>query len=304
MMPLERVWEFCFQQQNGSKPQIVAAPQPFSNPVSQFPHTLLRPATSILATFFFLSSFAWGQTEEDPAKQKEARLAEMTAMVEAITVEVFEDGERVEATKSEFPVLRTIDSARTRGGREDGSLWVWTHHGLPVAVVELFARDNSNVWGHSMILTSTKEVRSSRGQRIWAPQGEFSFEPIPGAAKPRGRSVVRRVQSRNLARRFSAYIVDQTDRRQFRLLQEPVFRYRGEDVDDGAIYAFVRGESNAEVLLLIQARKDRWEYALVRCSSNELHADLGDVEVWQVDIATNWAGSPDGPFWVYYEISE
>ena len=38
---LERVWDVCFQQQNGSEPQLVTAPQPCSKPESQFPNTLL-----------------------------------------------------------------------------------------------------------------------------------------------------------------------------------------------------------------------------------------------------------------------
>jgi hypothetical protein len=82
-----------------------------------------------------------------------------------------------------------------------------------------------------------------------------------------------------------------------------VFRYLGEGLKDGAIYAFVRGESNAEVLLLVQARGNQWEYALVRCSSNELHATLDGNEVWTVPMAINWSGTPRDTFWVFYATS-
>ena len=50
---------------------------------------------------------------------------------------------------------------------------------------------------------------------------------------PPAKAVVRRIQSRRLARRFSAHIVDGKDRQAFRLLQEPIYRYQGEDGEDG-----------------------------------------------------------------------
>jgi hypothetical protein len=240
---------------------------------------------------------------DDDAEAKKARLAEMKAMAGQITMEVRGTDGSVDAKMIAAPVLRTIDSAKLNKRAEDGSLWIWTHHGLPVAIVELFAAGQSHRWGHAMILTSSEEVTATRGQKVWRPQGEFKFNSIPGAGMPSMKAAVRRIQSRRLARRFSAHIVDGNDRQPFRLLPEPVYRYDGESGEDGAIYAFVRGETNPEALVLIQARNEKWECAAVRCSANEIHVDLDSKDYWMAEKAVNWSGTSADPFWVFYEDS-
>ena len=107
---------------------------------------------------------------------------------------------------------------------------------------------------------------------------------------------------RNIARRFTTNIEDpgQNDKQQFRLLTEPIHRYQGGDIQDGAIFAFVRGASNSEVLLFLQSRRAEWEYGFLRCSSNELVAQLEKKEVWNAPQVPGWIGEPNGPFWVFH----
>jgi len=257
-----------------------------------------------VAVGFFALAINSALLAADDAQLKKARLSEMKAMAGHITVEIESAGSFVAAKMVESPVLRTIDSARVLQRAEDGSLWIWTHRGLPVAIVELFAEGKSHHWGHALILTSPYKTTATRDRHVWKPKATFQFKPLAGAAMPHAKAVARRIQSRKLARRFSAHIVDGRDHQAFRLLQEPIYRYQGEVGEDGAVYAFVRGESNPKALVLIQARNKKWECAVVRCSANELHVDLDGKNYWMVNQAAGWTGTAEGPFLVFYEDSD
>ncbi len=229
------------------------------------------------------------------------RWQEMTSMIDQVSVFVVNDGKQAKAKRPDHALLRTIDNANTIS-TEDGSLWLWTHEGLPVALVELHARARSSRWGFAMLNATNQKIEADVGTRKWTPPEKSGviFTEVPEADPPKDSVAIRKVQMRAIARRFTTNIVYREDRQQFRLLTEPIFRYKGNGIADGAIFAFVRGESNPEVLLFVEARDQKWTYGLLRCSSNKLIAKLDERQVWVAEQIPGWLGQPNEKFWVPY----
>ena len=193
--------------------------------------------------------------DSDGAK---ARMTEMTSMIDGVRIDVDVDGKLQAAKREPKALLRTIDISRKNSGKEDGSLWLWSHDGMPVAMVELWAMNDSHNWGHTMLAVCQRELRGRAAPLTWIPrpQNGIRFKKVPKAGKPHGRPFGRKSQMRNIARRFKTNIEDpgQSNKQQFRLLTEPIHRYKGGDVEDGAIFAFVRGATNPEALLFNPVR--------------------------------------------------
>ena len=229
-------------------------------------------------------------------------------MADAVTIEIDRDGNTVEAKRTAQALLRSIELGRRQSGKEDGSLWLWSHEGLPVALVELWAINDSHKWGHTMLAVSQERLRGIAKDTIWRPKAGNGvvFKPVPHSGEPHPKSFARKTQMRRMSRRFAANIEDpgRDDRQQFRLLPEPIHRYQGADVQDGAIFAFVRGTSNPEALLFLQSRQGQWEYGFLRCSSNELVAKLDGNEVWTAMQVPGWIGDSRESFWVFHRSFE
>ena len=243
-------------------------------------------------------------TDKAQSESKE-RMAEMTSMIDRLKIEVEVDGKMQAAKRHPKALLRTIDRARKTSGNEDGSLWLWSHDGLPVAMVELWATTNigDHNWGHTMLAVSQNDIHGIAESRKWTPKSGMGvkFETVPKGGKPHKKAFGRKIQMRNIARRFTANIEDpgRNNRQQFRLMPEPIHRYQGGEIQDGAIFAFVRGTSNPEVLLFVRLHNGQWEYGFLRCSSNELVAQLDKAEIWKAPQVPGWVGNPEGPFWVF-----
>ena len=106
----------------------------------------------------------------------------------------------------------------------------------------------------------------------------------------------RRVEMTTLARDFSAETGPDEAKRQkatpqLRLLPTPLYRYPQSSSDqdgvvDGAVFCFVVGGGNPQILLVLEAvRQDdklSWRYALSRRTIAELKVFHRSQEVWQV----------------------
>ena len=268
---------------------------------------LTQVALAIVAVF---GSHLCGQsTPKTDSEDVKARMKEMTQIIDGVRLEVTTDGQKKPSKRKKHALLRTIETSRNFGGSEDGSLWLFEHDGLPIAMVELWARNDSHNWGHTMLAVSSGKITGQVGSNNrWTPvpgRG-VTFKAVPNAGKPRPQAKLRKAQMRQISRRFETNIEDpgQSDNQTFRLLTEPIHRYSGGDVEDGAIFAFVRGESNAEALLFLQGRDGQWEFGLLRCSSNELVARLDRREVWRAPQVPGWIGAAREPFWVVHRRFE
>ena len=108
----------------------------------------------------------------------------------------------------------------------------------------------------------------------------ISMQNVPDSAIPRGTKPLRLIQMKQLAARFN---VEETLSGEFyalRQLPRPIDRYddAGNDVVDGAAFAFVYG-TNPEVLLLIECDEEAWRFGTARMSSAEIRITLGEREV-------------------------
>ena len=214
----------------------------------------------------------------------------MTAMIDGVQMKVTSEERTEEATRKETALLRTIETKLS--GFEDGSIWLFEHKGLPVAMVELWTSRKNPSWGHTLLAVTSDELTGTVGGNVWSPEAGNGvvFKPIPEADAPRSTPRLRKIQMRQYSRRFKV--------QEFRLLTEPIHRYAGGDVEDGGIFAFVKGEANPEALVFLQSRGGKWEYGFLRCSSEGLTGTLDEDEVWRVKAAQGYVGSADQPFWV------
>ena len=173
----------------------------------------------------------------------------MTSVIDGVRIGVTSKGKKEEAKRTKTALLRFFEA--NAWGNQDGSLWVFEHDGLPVAMIELWARGKSHRWGHTMLAISSDGLTGKAANNRWKPASGSGvvFKPVPKAKKPISNTNLRKAQMRQLARRFKADNGEPpkaSDAVNFRLLTEPIHRYRGGDVEDGAIFAFVRGETNPE----------------------------------------------------------
>ena len=115
--------------------------------------------------------------------------------------------------------------------------------------------------------------------RPWAPLPDA---PAPAASKPR-----RLTQMRQLARRFQAGKLRESQEPDMqRLLPQPIYRYQNMEakVVDGAVFTFVEA-TDPEALVLLEAVSDadggQWRYAVARMTSSPTRFLLDGELIWE-----------------------
>jgi hypothetical protein len=183
----------------------------------------------------------------------------------------------------------------------DGSAFVWLKDGRPEIIgafwTSLEPRTNRVRHPHAFHSLSEYPLEARFGRHlVWNPKKPgLQFRPIEGAEAPDEKSWRRLTQMRELAREFSVTGVygrlEDTSRRQLRLLSQPIFRYEPNigDVQDGAIFAFTHDfiGTDPDALVVIEARntngKSRWEYSFARFHFTELTGYHREKQVWKVE---------------------
>jgi hypothetical protein len=205
----------------------------------------------------------------------------------------------------EEPLLHWGNPARTG---EDGAVFVWMLDGRPEVIGSVFTYRLPKAIHRKHeyhTLAAGPLAAEYRGERVWAPTSAgVAFQPVPDAPDPAETPRLRLSQMKNLARDFSATLVDLEARRaDLRLVPQPLIRYEPKDkqILDGALFSFALG-TDPEVLLLLEARsstpKDRpvWQFAFARYHYVDLKAFHKGREVWRAeplpDITTLEIGSP------------
>jgi hypothetical protein len=207
----------------------------------------------------------------------------------------------------------------------DGSAFVWLKDGRPEIIgafwTSLEPRTGRVRHSHAFHSLSESPIEAHFGQHlVWNPKNAgLQFRPIEGAEAPDDRSWRRLTQMRTLAREFSVTGVygrlEDTSRRQLRLLSQPIFRYEPStsDVQDGAIFAFTHDVfgTDPDALVVIEARqsdrKPRWEYSFARFHFTELTGYHREKQVWKVE--NEWPepkqhifGADPGRVKIYYTV--
>jgi hypothetical protein len=199
---------------------------------------------------------------------------------------------RAKPTLEIEPLLRWTD-LKAEG---DGTLFLWTSAGRPVAIAQMFSVEGGRRWPHEFQSLSPHLFSFLRdGRSVWSPEAAgIEFKPLPDAPPPARTAAQRLAQMHSMARLFDAS--DDYGNRdniwQLRLLSRPVYRYpkadteakKGEEeVIDGAVFAFVVG-TDPEMLLLFEARRNAagfdWLYGLAPMTSFALQASHSGKQVW------------------------
>jgi len=248
-----------------------------------------------------------GQEPDAPTEaERAARLKEAEAHIAGLKMALA--GKDEEVKPIERPLLVYGDTARSNA---DGTVWAWGPAGRPLVLMETYRNtyaQKNRV--NAITLTSTERVvlRSPSGH-TWEPQKtQVEFKPLAAAAAPDAREAGRLRQLRELARRFTAHEFWDPDNSRFelRLLAQPVHRYSAERTGllDGAVFVLANG-TNPEVVLLIEAvsaagnSSAKWQYALARLGSAELHVMIDGAEAWKQDRTPGVVGQPSDPYWLF-----
>lgn len=163
-------------------------------------------------------------------------------------------------------------------GRVYGDVYLWTEARRPVAVVSIFRwfqpYQSLNVEFSSM--SEAPVVVKRNGEAFWQPtRGGIKWQALTGGVQPRPLRAFRLVQMKQIARRFSAELVDgrsgQASDKVLRLLPQPVYRYpdEGANAPDGALFTMVVG-TDPELLILVESNSDAWRYAVARMNRDAI----------------------------------
>ncbi len=256
--------------------------------------------TVMLGTFLIIAVAARGD-EKAPDEMIKAKLLTLHRH-EAMRWEMFVDPERTKA--AEFvaePVYRWNNLSRANG--QSGAMFVWTHGGRPVVLGGVFSNpeNGQRVLMHEFHALGPQRLfpRFKDSKQEWLPGAGVALLPLPDAPAVEPAAARRKLQMRDLARRFTAHTVDNVNARwQLRLLPQPLYRYEKPegDIIDGALFAFISDAgTDPEIVLVLEAVKageqQVWQYRLVRFSISSLYVQYQDNDIW-----TSLRDDPTGPF--------
>ena len=233
---------------------------------------------------------ASGDAALDKQRQEEvARLAPAKARMLTILVGTEEPSA---ASLHAQPLLRWSNPT---AGSVHGEVFVWHTDGRPAAIASIFR------WYHPF-KEGTVEIVSLCPVAVQAREKDrtdwecrdagVKYVPFADARPPAAARGVRLGQMRELARRFSAELIDtrggESVTRELRLLNHPLHRYNSPTykITDGALFALAE-VTDPEVIVMIEAvagdSGPAWRYALARMNNHEMQVQLDDRPV------QNWA---------------
>jgi hypothetical protein len=136
------------------------------------------------------------------------------------------------------------------------------------------------------------------------------YRSLPDARPPDSTSTRRRLQLRQVARRFKAHQFWKPDNQRFelRLSPRPVMVYSDESagVLDGGVFLFTYGVSPALVLVVEAVGGEKtasWRYAIAKNGSAEFHVSLDDEEVYQSPRALGVVGRSVDPYFLFPSLA-
>jgi hypothetical protein len=240
-----------------------------------------------LFTFLVLCVLC-GQAPADEKELKELLLPFYERQARAYQFALAAEG-RQPAELQTRPVLTWTNAERFMG-----AVYLWTRDGRPEVIGCIGSeRLDSGVHRvfhefHALTVEPIAPTDVAGGIRRWAAEKPgVTLARVPGAPEPAASEPLRLVQMRTLARGFRAWMKDGMENSELRLLPQPLHRYKGAGVVDGAVFSYVWTKgTDPEVLLVLECREapdgPAWHYSLARFNWRELWATHGDDEVWRV----------------------
>lgn len=217
--------------------------------------------------------------EADPASK---HLEFLKAAVARLQVTSPDLNDPAHLTFEEAPILRYNDPTREFF---DAAVWRLGTEGRPVALLtlEMYRQsEGSNFLMHEFTSTTPSRIAIDTDLDVhWKPKpADLSMQPLPDAPPPADTPSRRLAQMRTLARRFSAEEEYEKVKTALRLLTQPIDRYDDAEAGilDGGLFALATG-TNPEVVVLLEAGKDGWQYGLARMSSAEVRVSLDGRQI-------------------------
>lgn len=232
---------------------------------------------------------------------------EIERLVQGVRVGVQENGAAKQVALLKGPLLRHDD--RSAGVRYAlGTIWAWGDGCRPAAILDLSLTgyaDNPK-WCFEMVSLSTRPVSAeSRAKRWWATEGPgWNPRALPDAPQPGENAEARITQMKTLASRFAGYRVQWNGEEltPLTLLPEPILRY-GNPLD-GALFVFVIGDNNPEILLVLDAQLQpqggsAWKYHCSPLTANGLVLKLDGQEAWTWSQIGDFQTQTSDPYRIY-----
>ncbi len=191
-----------------------------------------------------------------------------------------------ECTSMQVDLLKWTNPVR---GTKAGSVFLWTHDGVPQAACCMYAYHNQGSYfvDHELVSLSTERIEARYdGDVVWHCEKPgivwttWADAPVPSAKRP-----ARLVQMRTLAASLTGHLGTALERKDdLRLLSQSVYRYPESEAEDGAVFAFVQ-TTDPEILLLRANLKDEkpiWEFSATRMTMVNCFLAKDDKVVWSV----------------------
>jgi hypothetical protein len=246
-----------------------------------------------VAAVMVLSAAVSFADDPKPSTQLEKRLQEINVAEAKHWTMHLDSGFKQKAELIERPVYYWTNP--TKGGGQHGAVFVWTYEGRPVVVGSIFAHPTEgkrrvvhefHSLAHDVIYPECNDDDPSG----WEPKAGLKLVPLQDAPTPAKSAAQRLRQMKALGSRFGGHTVDwRKERWELRLLPQPLYRYgkTQDDVIDGALLALVTDAgTDPEILLLLEATSDSWNYALARFTDSSFFVALDKNQVFSVERGT------------------
>jgi hypothetical protein len=202
----------------------------------------------------------------------------------------------------EHPVFHHIQAVR---GNDIGAVHLWIDdQKRPAAICTVFGwtiNDSMRMLHQEFHSLADEPIVASRqGDEFWqAKIAGTNWQPIPNGPIPADSIRRRRQQTKQIASKFSSYMIDINDRRwELRRVPTPIYEYDVKDRPErgGALFAFCRG-TDVETLLLLEVRDNgqspRWEFTCAKFTDYEPHMLCEESDVWKpFEDAYRVSGNP------------
>jgi hypothetical protein len=188
---------------------------------------------------------------------------------------------------TEQPLFRYDDQPR---GFRDGTLWMWTSQGRPVAVgkIEDWRGEQGPMWITCFASLSTVLIDSKwqAGPTWVSKKPGLQFQAVEAFEAPESTESGRLRQFKKLSDRFSISLErNRTDTQELRRLPRHLHRYQlpESQIDDSIMFAWTADGTNPDVVLVIEQRssgeKKEWMYAMSPVTADKVTLQLDGVVV-------------------------
>jgi hypothetical protein len=243
-----------------------------------------------------------------------ARLREMQAIADGITVEETARGGRARLERLAEPVYRFDVADRNV---TDGTVWIWGRSGRPSAVMTVTKHRAARQGPHWLTeLTSLAPgpiTGTVEGIGTWQPSRPGivlrTFPKAPPPAEDAARrlrqmkDLVRQVGARENSRPREGQPAKRAAYFELRVLPQPVHRYADAQsgLIDGGLFLIAYG-LNPEAIMLVEARREgpsgpEWQCGFARVSNMELQVDFEGKEIWSYRGPSS--SGPRDTYWLF-----